>query len=64
MTAKFATPCTETKLPEPPSYNIATSLPSYEEAEESKKREEEEEEARRKEEAQNGVGTPSSNKQL
>lgn len=32
----------DAKIPEPPSYNIATSLPTYEEAEETKQREAEE----------------------
>ena len=31
----------EFKIPEPPSYNIATALPSYEEAEQSKLEQEE-----------------------
>jgi hypothetical protein len=40
-------PVTEPSIPHLPSYSVATSLPTYEEAEESKKREAEQEEERR-----------------
>ncbi|ELT89511.1 hypothetical protein CAPTEDRAFT_172679 [Capitella teleta] len=42
-----AIPTTEPAIPHLPSYSVATSLPTYEEAEESKKQEAEQEEQRR-----------------
>jgi len=41
-TGGTSTESSDPKIPEPPSYNIATTLPSYEEAEETKQREDEE----------------------